>query len=194
MRDKIGRYHHRLMSNIHTRYMDKKYEWNWPENQTKFEDFLEKLEDFIQTLYVPINYFLDKRKSQVVKVRIDPWDTWSMDHTLAEIILPMLIQLKESRNRGAPLAIDPNDVPEDLRPDEIKSDDENLLSAWESHNEKHFAAWDWILDEMIWAFEKKCSTDYGLFDNMSDDEYKNHHERMKNAFLLFGKYYEDLWT
>jgi hypothetical protein len=32
--------------------------------------------------------------SQSIKVKIDKWDTWSMDCTLAHIILPMLVQLK----------------------------------------------------------------------------------------------------
>ena len=40
------------------------------------------------------------------KIHIDPWDTWSMDYTLALIILPMLNQLKESKH-GAPSSMPP---------------------------------------------------------------------------------------
>ena len=38
---------------------------------------------------------------QSIKVKIDKWDTWSMDHTLAHIVLPMLVQLKAT-NYGYP--------------------------------------------------------------------------------------------
>ena len=34
------------------------------------------------------------RKNRATRVEIEPHDTWSMDHTLAMIIHPMLIQLK----------------------------------------------------------------------------------------------------
>tara|TARA_B100001093_G_C26677603_1_gene949002 strand:- start:278 stop:634 length:357 start_codon:yes stop_codon:yes gene_type:complete len=33
---------------------------------------------------------------QKTNIRIDKYDTWSMDHTLAMIIHPMLVQLKET--------------------------------------------------------------------------------------------------
>jgi len=48
-------------------------------------------------LYSWFNY----SPKQSVKVKIDEWDTYSMDHTLAKIILPMLKQLKET-NHGYP--------------------------------------------------------------------------------------------
>ena len=34
------------------------------------------------------------RKNRATRVEIEPHDTWSMDHTLAMIIHPMLVQLK----------------------------------------------------------------------------------------------------
>lgn len=40
-------------------------------------------------------------RTQKISVKIDRWDTWSMDHTLAHIILPMLKQLKAT-NHGHP--------------------------------------------------------------------------------------------
>jgi hypothetical protein len=56
--------------------------------------------------------------------------------------------------------------------------------------------WDEILDEMIWAFQKKCRNDW-----MEDYDYndwdmegmKAEQERISNGFRLFGKYYESLW-
>ena len=206
MRVKISNYPNSLTSNIHTRYMNKKYGYvDWPEDQSWIGNFLKKLEDFVQTLYVPINIFLDKR-TQKVKVHIDRWDTWSMDHTLAPIILPMLVQLKESKH-GAP-NVDNADVPKELRATKKQ------IEAYGKKGDvdpKHFERWDWILDEMIWAFEQKCrdhwEEDYygpyiegegdgilgGHFEWTDDEGRQKHQERMSNGFRLFGKYFESLW-
>ena len=142
-------------------------------------------------------------------VRLDPWDTWSFDHTLADIILPGLRQLQATKH-GAPHT-DDEDVPEYLRstmaqPKENEWDTDSL----------HFMRWDWILDEMIWAFEQKVDDDADgqFFDHSEcgdekfpwnkDGQYvskikydseghKKWQERKANGFRLFGKYYEALW-
>ena len=186
--------------------MNKKYGYvDWPTEQSRFEDFLEKFEDFLQTLYVPINYFLDKR-TQKIKVHIDRWDTWSMDHTLAPIILPMLKQLKATKH-GAP-QVELADVPKHLQPTK------KALKAYEKDgttDEQFFERWDWVLDEMIWAFEQKNRNNweddyygpyiesedkrelFGRFEWIDDEGRQKHQERISNGFRLFGKYYENLW-
>ena len=50
---------------------------------------------------------------QRIKIKIHKYDTWSMDHTLAHIVLPMLVQLKRTKH-GAPMT-DNADVPKELR-------------------------------------------------------------------------------
>ena len=46
MKIKIGPYPNRWMSNIHTRYMNKKYGYvDWPTEYTRFERFLMDLRD-----------------------------------------------------------------------------------------------------------------------------------------------------
>jgi len=203
----MGPYPSRLTSYVYTNHMQKKYGYNWPEpeNQTRYERFLDKLEDFIQTLYTPINYFLDKRE-QKVSVKIDRWDTWSMDHTLAYIVVPMLKQLRDTKH-GAPV-VDNRDVPKELRqPDSWL---EQYEKAGET-DENWFKRWDWVLGEMIWAFEQKCrddwESDYYKYEKGAGDGFlggyklvwedfegrKAHQERMSNGFRLFGKYYESLW-
>jgi hypothetical protein len=142
-------------------------------------------------------------------VKIDRWDTWSMDHTLAHIILPMLIQLQKDKH-GAPYTED-DDVPEYLRsymaqPKENEWDTDSL----------HFMRWDWILKEMIWAFEQKLKADDEdqFFDHSECDDEKfpwnkdgqymsklkldkegleAHQKRKANGFRLFGVYYQNLW-
>jgi len=88
---------------------------DWPEEQTRFERSLEWLEDRVQDFYDVFNWiWFDRRTGQKQKIHIDRWDTWSMDHTLAPVILPMLVQLKATKH-GAP-CVDLEDVPEELRP------------------------------------------------------------------------------
>jgi len=126
---------------------------------------------------------------QKVKVHIDKWDTWSMDHTLAPIILPMLKQLKETKH-GAPF-VDLNDVPKELHGKKLtKKQKENG-----EVDDKHFERWDWVLDEMIYAFDCKANKDdvYMRFDIDDREDMKAEQERISNGFRLFGKYYESLW-
>ena len=127
---------------------------------------------------------------QKVKVRIDPWDTWSMDHTLAPIILPMLIQLKETKH-GAP-NVDWEDVPQYLRP--TKTEEEKYNKSGETDT-FFFDRWNWILDEMIYAFDCKANKDevYMRFDSNNRKAIEKEQQRISNGFRLFGKYYEALW-
>jgi viroplasmin and RNaseH domain-containing protein len=193
--------------------MDKKYGIMWERNQTKFEHWLEKYEDFLQSFYnLTINKILSNRK-QKIKIRIDRSDTWSMDNTLAHIILPMLKQLKETK-QGSPL-VDDEDVPEYLRSTSAPLKE----NEWDL-DEYHFKRWDWVLNEMIFAFEAKAMDDWeeqfysGEIDirwekkenglsqivngpkntfKVDSEGRKKYHDRMTNGFRLFGKYYESLW-
>lgn len=138
-------------------------------------------------------------KTRISYVKIDRWDTWSMDYTLAKIILPMLLHYKEHQY-GHPYGIDEPECPEDLTKDAEK--------------------WAFIIDEMIFAFscilddewdseflkdldepimvqklENGCSRvipsrkdtiDYeGLYAKQA---------RIRRGLLFFGKYYQSLWN
>jgi len=117
-------------------------------------------------------------RARKISIRIDKYDTWSMDSTLALIIHPMLIQLKQTKH-GSPW-IDDEDVPEELRSTSAPPKE----NEWDA-DDNHHARWDWVLDEMIWAFETHL-----------DDESQFKVElfgRKRNGFCLFGKYYQALW-
>jgi hypothetical protein len=191
MRIKIGKYPTHLVCNIHTRYMIRKYNWlNWPEKQTKVEDCLEKLEDLIQAAYnATINKLV--RQEQKMSIKIDQWDTYSMDSTLAHIVLPMLKQLKATKH-GTPL-VDDEDVPHLAKRGYKKSEGmQRDMFASHEHDElvwnQHIVRWDWIMDEMIWTFQEKCRDSWE-----ERDKQKEHHERIENGFRLFGKYFDRLW-
>jgi len=137
-------------------------------------------------------------------VKIDRYDTWSMDYTLAYIILPMLIQLKETKH-GAPFTED-KDVPKELRSTSTPPKE----NEWDT-DDNHFKRWDYILDEMIWAFEQKLKDDdeHQFFDHTGTEGLpfeekigkikvdqkglKAHQKRKENGFRLFGVYYQNLW-
>ena len=56
---------------------------------------------------------MHSKKVKKEYIKIDYWDTWSMDHTLSPIILKMLKQLKATKHGSG--FIDMEDVPEHMR-------------------------------------------------------------------------------
>lgn len=121
-------------------------------------------------------YALRKRK---IKVRIDPWDTWSADDTLCYIIHPLIKQLKEDKHGYG--RIDKEDVPEYL----------NQTFHDDGYSE---AAYNWVLDEIIWGFDPEWEDKYGLgIIGISTQDYMSYLTRQRNAQRLFGKYYCTFW-
>jgi hypothetical protein len=139
-----------------------------------------------------INSMLKVKRS----IKIHRYDTWSMDDTLSHIIHPMLVQLRKTK-QGSPSVSD-EDVPEYLRDADCPH-----------------ARWEWILDEMIWAFNEirentwedqyySGEIDFNLVENVfvqgpnhthkiNKEGLKKHAERIRNGTTLFGKYYQNLW-
>lgn len=99
------------------------------------------------------NWIYSKR-TRKIKVKIDKYDTWSMDQTLAHIILPMLKQLKDTKH-GSHI-VDLEDVPYELRADSHEPWDEQQSFDFYKKDEKEsliHERWDWVMNEMIFAFE-----------------------------------------
>ena len=147
--------------------------------------------------------WIHSKKERNVKVRIDKYDTWNMDHTLALIVLPMLKQLKATKH-GSPYT-DDEDVPEHLRSnaDRIKMGDPDIRETeiWDPDDTIH-VRWNWVMDEMIYAFEKELDEDWDLNiynrepEGWDDDKFAERkviNDRIANGFRLFGKYYRGLW-
>jgi len=113
------------------------------------EDKCHDIGEFLseKTWVGPICTWLHTKKKRKVKIHIDKYDTWNMNNTLALIILPMLKQLKATKH-GAP-CVDDADVPEYIRSTNAKPKE----NEWDTDG-YHFDRWDWVLDEMIWAFEQ----------------------------------------
>ena len=125
---------------------------------------------------VELGPYPEDDSKRLVDVRIDNYDTWNMDHTLALIILPMLKQLK-AKKHGAP-NVDNEDVPQHLRMPK-----EWLESNYNVNGETDvcfFDRWEWVIDEMIWAFHHKADDDWedqffhedGMVAEISEIEFK----------------------
>lgn len=171
------------------------------------------------------NRFYEKYGNQKVKVKIDDYDVWSADYTLAHIILPILKKIKEDKY-GVPY-VSNEDVPEELR---IENDDDFFNDHSDEKWELQQKRWNYILDEIIFAFEsyfndwqdqfhsgemdrefipidnegnqvseeecvaytwEKTDKDTSEFDVEGHREYQ---KRIDNGLILFGKYYQALWT
>lgn len=174
-------------------------------------------DDRPETWLYKILKWIDKKKKRKIHVHIDRWDTWSMSNTLAYIVLPMLKQLKESKH-GSPF-VDDADVPEHLRSTSAPPLTEEQKNVHDV-DDNHFKRWDWVLDEMIFAFQNEVDDDWedqfttGEYDYRTKktdgdlyqmvegpnhtavtdwDGRKAYAERMQNGFRLFGRYYQNLW-
>ena len=176
-----------------------------------------------ETWLLKLCQWIESKRKRVSYIKIDKYDTWSMDHTLGMIVLPMLKQLKATKH-GSPL-VDDEDVPEELKSTSAPAKE----NEWDT-DDNHFKRWDWVLDEMIFAFECKNDDswqdafrsgeieltwtpvdkdgnevpkkDAKLFQmgHGPNDTYKCDYdgmkvveERIQNGFRLFGKYYQALW-
>lgn len=153
----------------------------------------QKLQKFLDRVHPPIRY-----------VKIDNQDTWSMDHTLAHVIVPMLKQLKATKH-GSPMT-DLEDTPEHLHPKVAPGPHNNY------DDETVHERWNWVMNEMIWAFEQELVEDgeskfhdHSGVDNSAGLNtqigqiktdwagLREYQERKANGFRLFGKYYQGLW-
>ena len=90
------------------------------------------------------------RKNRAETVVIDDCDVWNLDHSLALIIVPALKILKEKK-QGAP-SVDNEDVSDELR---ASDEDLHTYSKNGETDEHYFDRWDYVMDEMIFAFESK---------------------------------------
>lgn len=151
-------------------------------------------------LLLKVCLWFENRSTRKIEVKIDYWDTWSMDHTLALIVLPMLKQLRDSNNGSA--MVDMEDVPESMRT--IDHEQWDIQKCFDFYHEPDLQKiqcdvhdrWRWVMNEMIWTFEQ-------IVDDSSEDQfhkngfdvegYRKHRSRVDNGLRLFGKYYQGLW-
>jgi hypothetical protein len=162
------------------------------------EDRCDAIGDWLNETWVKgFCEWVESKKKRKIKITIHKYDTWSMDSTLSMIIAPMLRQLKETKH-GSPY-VDDEDVPEHLRSSSALPKE----NEWDTDSNFH-ARWEWVMDEMIWAFnEEEKEHRFGedvegsFFKSngklLDKEAYNAYHARKQNGFRLFGKYYQALW-
>lgn len=184
-------------------YLELMYGEDWyditKENYIWLDHFVVSVLDAVDYCILrPINKFR-KRK---VKVQYHKYDTWGLEHTLALVILPGLKQLKAT-NHGMGI-VDNDDLPTKCLKDASSEE-----------------RWEWVMDEMIWAFNEITTDGEGekaFYSGVSDwawsdlDEgystlnygpnhtfkidiegLNKYNERIQRGTILFGKYYRSLW-
>jgi hypothetical protein len=114
---------------------------------------------------INIGKYPKKGNNRKIDIKIEQFDTYSMDHTLALIILPMLLQLKATKHG----------VPHEFS--EVGGEDYNSQECFDFYREdypemfnKKILEWDNVLDKMIWSFQQLAIEDY---------ESKYHHGKME---------------
>jgi hypothetical protein len=99
-----------------------------------------------------------------IEINIEKFDTWSLDYSLALIILPALLQLKLTKHG----------IPSEFA--EVGGEDWTSQNSFDFYKESHNEAfdegckrWEEVLDKMIWSFQQIAIEDY-------DDQY--HHGKI----------------
>jgi hypothetical protein len=190
--------------------------WWKPWDKIEYDEpWVQRWVDRIEPISKALQKVLDWIHPQINYVKIDPYDTWNMDSTLAPIILPMLVQLQQTKH-GSPY-VDDVDVPYHL-----KSVNAKIQKSETDIDSNHHARWDYVLGEMIWAFEQlqpDCDwerlyetgeTDY-VWEKVPGSDTSEmkmgpnhtfetnfvgreiHEQRIQRGTTLFGKYYRALW-
>lgn len=122
---------------------------------------------------VNIGKFFKGNNDRRISINIERFDTWSLDHTLALIILPCLIQLKETKQG----------VPHEFA--EVGGEDYHSQDSFDFYKEdvnelfnQKVKDWNEILDKMIWSFQQIALEDY-------DDQY--HHGKAEYDWVKTDK-------
>jgi hypothetical protein len=98
---------------------------------------------------VKIGPYPNGNRKRKVDVQIDRYDTYGMDHTLALIILPMLLQLRATKHG----------IPHEFA--SVGGEDYDSQDSFDFYKESQDEAfskgcdrWDEVLDKMIWSFQQ----------------------------------------
>ena len=135
-----------------------------------------------------ILYKMGVNTEQSISVKIDKWDTWSMDVTLAHIIHPMLVQLKETKHT----------YPSDLTEEKWDSILDDMIFSFKSK----LYDWEEEFTSGVWDMELKDKIEPGKMEMLEGPNHtykvdqegmKKYRDRVANGYRLFGKYYDHLW-
>lgn len=129
---------------------------------------------------VNIGKYTDRGRK--IDVKIEGSDVWSFDHTLAYIVLPNLLLLKEVKHG----------VPSEFV--EVGGADYESQGSFDFYKETHNESWnlgskkwDEVLDKMIWSFYQLAFVDYNSLYHHGIGEYELIELEKLSANPLSGK-------
>jgi len=191
------------------------------DNYLWYDKVIYRLFDVLDIAFEPINRVSRNRKRKI-KIKVDGFDVWGADHTIALIVAPILVELRDQQN-GIP-SVSNEDVPPNLH---YESNDGGYDAVMEDLGEQR---WKFVLGEMIWTFTELAKDGEGedqfrhnsdqlelvyndskldnaktlTFNHQKDpDKLKywvddvglsEYRKRKENGLQLFAKYYGALWN
>ncbi len=159
-----------------------------------------------------------KWNDKVYVSKFDWGDIFDLDVTFAHIIAPGLVTFRNHEYAG--FTVNDADLPEHLRYSEPYMVDNKYVRPLDDDDVLYKERFHWIMDEIIFAFQSKIGqidTSYMSvpnphYDPSKQDMYSDEHglhfnlpkqidrdlddafdDRVRNGFLLFGKYYQAFW-
>lgn len=152
-------------------------------------------EEYYSLLKKFFNWY-NSKIDRIEFVKIDNYDVYNLDYTLAKIILPSLKKIKEDKWFGT-ILVDNEDLPKNLQVTENQIIDWNNGTASKETETKISFHKTYIVDRMISAFENILNEN----DRPSTGNFKKdieidkfYDEEIAIGLKLFGKYYRALWT
>lgn len=150
-------------------------------------------EDHVTIFTKTINYIGAKLHTEPIKiVHVTDRDLWSADNLMATVIVQVLKKYRATDRQGAPY-VRLFDVPDDLLPTTLE-EFENQLDG--DADTKFFKRWDYVIDEMIYAFEYITKNNDSHIEDENDIYYSNaqNRERCNNGLMLFARYFQNIAT
>ena len=122
------------------------------------------------------------RKNRVFNIHIDDFDVWSLDYTLACIIHPALVRLKETKH-GYPELWEDGMVTHHNWDRQLHFDfiDEDVETKYLMDK------WDTIMDKMIYSFGQIVE------DKLFDITDQKQLDEIQEGIDLFAEHYTSLW-
>ena len=122
------------------------------------------------------------RKNRAFNIHIDDFDVWSLDYTLACIIHPALIRLKETKH-GYPELWEDGMVTHHNYDRQLHFDfiDEEVETKY------LIDKWNVIMDKMIYSFEQIVK------DKLFDITDQKQLDEIQEGIDLFAEHYTSLW-
>jgi len=120
------------------------------------------------------------RKNRAKNISIDDHDCWNLDYTLATIIHPALVRMKEIK-QGYPELYTEDEWPQSRFSDQLSFD----FVDFDAEDTMLEQRWNDALDKMIYSFSV-----------LADDErwsWDLEYDRIQEGLDLFAKHYHSLW-